>query len=152
MVWLGGQPYDWPTAREFNLQQDIHSSRVLYDSGVPLVNIPARNVSEHLRTTVPEVEKFLKGKSPIADYLCSEFIKFVQEKSPDGNFPFSKVIWDISAVAWLIQPEWITSKIVPSPRLTDDFKYQAAAGRHNVRVATGVNRDRIFNDLFQKLT
>ncbi|HYI96987.1 MAG TPA: nucleoside hydrolase, partial [Bryobacteraceae bacterium] len=69
VVWLGGQPFDWHTANEFNLKQDLHASRILYDSGVPLVNVPARNVSEHLRTTVPELEKFMKGKSPIADYL-----------------------------------------------------------------------------------
>jgi inosine-uridine nucleoside N-ribohydrolase len=151
VVWLGGQPFDWPTAREFNLQQDIHSSRVLYDSGVPMVNIPTRNVSEHLRTTVPEIEHFMKGKSPIADYLCSEFLAFAKWKSPAPSFAWSKVIWDISAVAWLIQPEWVPSKIAPSPRLSDDFKYQNTAGRHPVRVATHANRDRIFNDLFAKL-
>jgi inosine-uridine nucleoside N-ribohydrolase len=114
IVWLGGQPFDWPTASEFNLKQDIHASRVLYDSGVALVNIPTKNVSEHLRTTIPEVEHFLKGKSPIADYLCTEFIKFAQPGSP-ATFSYSKVIWDISAVAWLIEPKWVPSRITPSP-------------------------------------
>jgi hypothetical protein len=32
------------------------------------------------------------------------------------------------------------------------MKYRAQEGRHVVRVATDCNRDRIFNDLFQKLT
>lgn len=151
VVWLGGQPYDWPTAREFNLMQDLHASRVLHDSGVPLVNVPTKNVSEHLRTTVSEVERFLKGKSPIADYLASEFIAYAKWKSPDAGFAYSKVIWDISAVAWLIDPKWVPTKLTPSPRLTDDMKYQTAANRHVVRVATDCNRDRIFNDLFHKL-
>ncbi len=100
VVWLGGQPYDWPTAREFNLQQDLHASRVLHDSGVALVNVPTQNVAEHLRTTVAEVERFLKGKSPIADYLCKEFVAYANWYSPDPNVAWSKVIWDISAVAW----------------------------------------------------
>jgi len=151
VVWLGGQPYDWPTAKEFNLQQDIHASRVLYDSGVALVNIPTKNVSEHLRTTVAEINTFLKGKSPIADYLASEFDKFAKAKSPDPGFAWSKVIWDISTVAWLIQPKWMPSKLVPSPILTDDFKYQQGSGRHMVRVATDAHRDSVFNDLFHKL-
>ncbi len=152
VVWLGGQPFDWPTAKEFNLQQDIHSSRVLYDSGVALVDIPTKNVSEHLRTTISEVDQFLKGKSPIADYLATEFRKYAQEHMPSPGFAYSKVIWDISAVAWVIEPKWIPTAVVPSPWLTDDFRYEKRPGRHNVRVATNVNRDRVFDDLFRKLT
>lgn len=151
VVWLGGQPYDWPTAREFNLQQDIHSSRVLYDSGVALINIPTRNVSEHLRTTVPEVQHHLKGKSPIAEYLASEYAAFTKWKSPSVEFPLSRVIWDISAVAWIVEPKWIPTRVVPSPMLQDDFTYAAKPGRHPVRVATWANRDAVFNDLFRKL-
>lgn len=151
VVWLGGQPYDWPTAREFNLQQDLDSSRVLHDSGVALVNIPTSNVSEHLRTTVAEVERFLKGKSPIADYLCSEFVAYAKWKSPDLGFAWSKVIWDISAVAWLVDPRWVPTTVVPSPVLTDEVTYRQVPGRHPVRVAVRINRDRIFNDLFLKL-
>jgi inosine-uridine nucleoside N-ribohydrolase len=151
VVWLGGQPYDWPTAKEFNLQQDLHSSRVLYDSGVPLVNIPTKNVSEHLRTTVWEIDHFLRGKSAIADYLAAEFSAYAKWKSPAATFAWSKVIWDISAVAWLIDSRWIPTKVVPSPVLTDQMTYRIAPGRHSVRVATDANRDRIFNDMFRKL-
>lgn len=151
VVWLGGQPFDWDTASEFNLKQDVHAARVLYDSGVPLVNIPATNVSEHLRTTVPEMEHFLKGKSPIADYLFSEFVKYARQHSPGEAFAYSKVIWDISAVAWLIEPKWAPSRIVPGPRLTDSLKYESRPAGHPVRVATHANRDAIFNDLYRKL-
>ncbi len=151
VVWLGGQPFDFPTAREFNLFQDIHASRVLYDSGVALVDIPTRNVSEHLRTTLPEVSAHLRGKSPIADYLAREFEQFTKERLPAPGFPLSRVIWDISAVAWLVNPAWIPSSVVPSPVLTDDFKYRSAPGRSPVRVATHADRDRVFNDLFRKL-
>lgn len=152
VVWLGGQPFDWPTAKEFNLQQDIHSSRVLYDSGVALVNVPTKNVSEHLRTTVFEVDHFLKGKSPISDYLATEFAGYAKSHSPSPNFAYSKVVWDISVVAWLLDPRWVPSMLAPSPVLTDDFRYEKRPGRHNVRVATNVNRDRVFDDLFRKLT
>jgi inosine-uridine nucleoside N-ribohydrolase len=152
VVWLGGQPFSWPTAREFNLMQDLHASRVLYDSGVPLVNVPTVNVSEHLRSTTHEIDHFLKGKTPIADYLATEFTTYAKTQTKDPAFAYSKVIWDISAVAWLIEPKWVPSMLAPSPMLTDDMKYRSQAGRHMVRVATGCNRDRIFNDMFQKLT
>ncbi|MFN3322699.1 MAG: nucleoside hydrolase [Bryobacteraceae bacterium] len=153
VVWLGGATHEWPSAREFNLQQDIHSSRVLFDSGVPLVQIPTKNVSEHLRTTLPELAHFLKGRSKFCDYLYEQFVEYYNEHTKNRPQPYtwSKVIWDISAVAWLINPEWVPSKLVPSPVLNDDLTYSQKPGRHPIRVATNCRRDEIFYDLFQKL-
>jgi inosine-uridine nucleoside N-ribohydrolase len=31
VVWLGGTPQYWPSAREFNLRQDVIASQVLFD-------------------------------------------------------------------------------------------------------------------------
>lgn len=151
VVWLGGQPYHFPTAREFNLRQDPHASRVLYDSGVRFMNVPTGNVSEQLRTTTAEMEKFLKGKSKIADYLLEIFIEYSRERMKNPAVPWSKVIWDISAVAWLINPDWIRSKMVPSPILTDELSWKQDESRHQIRVAVHVNRDAVFQDLFTKL-
>ena len=153
VVWLGGATHEWPSAREFNLQQDIHASRVLFDSGVALVQIPTRNVSEHLRTTLPEAERFLRGKGRLCDYLYEQFVGYYEKHTANRPqpYPWSKVIWDISTVAWLIEPKWAPSRLVPSPVLNDDFTYSQKPGRHLMRVATGMNRDAIFFDLFQKL-
>jgi purine nucleosidase len=153
VVWLGGTTHEWPSAREFNLQQDIHASRVLFDSGVPLVQIPTKNVSEHLRTTVPEMERWVKGRSKLGDYLFDQFVDYYRNatKERPQPYPWSKVIWDISAVAWIVDQRWIPSAIVPSPALTDDFRWEKRAGRHSIRVATNANRDAVFYDLFEKL-
>ena len=75
----------------------------------------------------------------------------MRTKGRNRGFPYSKVIWDISAIAWLNDPEWVPSEIVPSPVLTDDMRWESAAGRHNIRVANNVNRDAVFNDLFSRL-
>lgn len=153
VVWLGGTTHEWPTAREFNLQQDLHASRVLFDSGVPLVQIPTKNVSEHLRTTVPEMERWVKGRSKLGDYLFDQFLDYYREATKDKPqpYPWSKVIWDISAVAWIIEPRWIPSALAPSPVLTDDLQWEKRPGRHLIRVATNANRDAVFYDLFEKL-
>ena len=153
VVWLGGATHDWPSAREFNLQQDLQASRVLFDSGAALVQIPTKNVSEHLRTTVPEAERWLKGRSKLCDYLYEQFIDYynVHTKGKPQPYTWSKVIWDISTVAWTVNPEWIPSTLVPSPILTDDFHWQKQPNRHPIRVATDVHRDPVFYDLFQKL-
>jgi inosine-uridine nucleoside N-ribohydrolase len=153
VVWLGGANHDWPSAREFNLFQDIHASRVLFDSGVALMQIPTKNVAEHLRTTLPEAEFWLKGRSKLGDYLFDQFVDYYKAHTRDKPqpYPWSKVIWDISAVAWIINPQWVPSALVPSPILTDDFRWQKQPNRHPIRVATNVLRDPIFYDLFQKL-
>ncbi len=153
VVWLGGTTHYWPSATEFNLRQDVIASQVLFDSGVALVQIPTKNVSEHLRTTVPELEVHLRGRSRIGDYLYGQFLQYfaVRTRGKNRPYPYSKVIWDISAIAWLIEPEWVPSAIVPSPVLTDDLRWESGANRHNIRVANDLNRDAVFHDLFTRL-
>ena len=146
VVWLGGQPTYWPTAREFNLMQDIPASQVLFDSGVPLVQIPCKNVAEHLRTTLPEMAAYVRGHGAIGDYLYQ-----IYEDFADDHYARSKVIWDISTVAWIINPDWVPTELMPSPILRDDLTWDADAGRHLVRMATDVHRDQVYRDLFQLL-
>ena len=153
VVWLGGTTHYWPSASEFNLRQDVIASQVLFDSGVPLVQIPTKNVSEHLRTTAPELERHMRGRSRIGDYLYGQFLQYyaVRTEGRNREFPYSKVIWDISAIAWLNDPGWVPSEIVPSPVLTSDMRWENVAGRHNIRVANNLNRDAVFNDVFTRL-
>lgn len=70
IIWLGGHALNWPDTKEFNLEQDIHASRIIFDCGVPLIHIPCCGVTSHLLTTVPELEYYLMGKSKIGTYLC----------------------------------------------------------------------------------
>ena len=58
VVWLGGQRWYWPSAREFNLQQDLAAAQVLFDSGVPLVHVPPgtwRSIAQHAPRWRPHV-------------------------------------------------------------------------------------------------
>lgn len=146
VVWLGGNPLYWSHTREFNLAQDIHAARVVLDSGVPFVHLPARGVVSHLHTTVSEMERYVQGKGKIGDYLVEIFKDYHQD-----HFGWSKVIWDISATAYLVNSSWVPTEIVHSPILTDSITWSFDNGRHLMRVATSVNRDAIFRDLFQKL-
>ncbi len=157
VLWIGAQPYYWPTTRDFNLGQDLHAARLLFDSGVPLINIPALNVSEHLRTSLLEPEFFLEGKSKIGSYLTETVRKFYQasneykdHKGPQP-YPYSKVIWDIATIGFLVNAEWVPSEVVSSPILTAEGTWQRDDSRHPVRVATHVMRDPIYLDLFAKL-
>jgi len=146
VVWLGGNALDWHTAREFNLQQDVPSGQVIFDSGVPLVLIPCRNITTHLQTTVIELEHYLRGKNDICDYLIDIVASY--EGNPYG---WSKVIWDVAATSYLLNEAWVPTQLVHTPILTDQITWSKDASRHLMRCASFVYRDPIFADLFKKL-
>ena len=147
VVWLGGQPRYWPTASEFNLKQDVAAAQVVFDCGVPVVHIPCKNVAEHLRTTLPEMRAYVQGRGDIGDYLYGIF-----EGHREDHFSYSKVIWDISTVAYLNNAEWVRTALHPSPILCDNVCWAVEdPSRHLMREAYDVNRDAIFGDLFRKL-
>ncbi|MCF6176689.1 MAG: nucleoside hydrolase [Victivallaceae bacterium] len=146
VVWLGGQPFYWNTAREFNLQQDIVAGQVIFDSGVPLIMVPCKNVAEQLRTTVWELEKYVKGRGAVGDFLFERFCGYSK-----NHFGWTKEIWDMAPIAWLINPEWVPSILTPTPVLTDDAKWAVVPGRQLCRVAMDVHRDSVFRDFFTKL-
>jgi len=147
VVWLGGNDLNWPHQREFNLMQDVKAARVVLNSGVPMVIMPCRPVVSHFHTTLPELEYYLKGKNELSDYLYNIVAEYSR-----GQDAWSKVIWDVTAVAWLVNPAWIQTNLVHSPLLTDQVTYSVDQSRHFMRMATSVNRDAIFRDLFKKLT
>jgi inosine-uridine nucleoside N-ribohydrolase len=146
VVWLGGHPYYWYTAVEFNLKQDLFASQLIFSCGVPLMHIPCKNVAEHLNTTGPELEHFLKGRNALCDYLVSIAKEHIQERGS-----ISKIIWDISTIAWLCRPAWVPSYLHPAPLLTSDFTWGFSPSEKLVRVAYDLDRDAIFGDLFAKL-
>jgi hypothetical protein len=146
VVWLGGQSHGWHTASEFNLKQDPHASRLMFDCGVPLVHIPCLNVAVHLRTTVPELDACLAGRSAIGDYLVD-----IVRGYHDDHFCWSKVIWDIATVAWVLNADWIPTRVVHAPVLTDQLTWSRDDSRPLIRVGWHCRRDEIYRRLFTRL-
>lgn len=146
VVWLGGKGLNWKTAYEFNLKQDLLSSQVIFDSGVPLIQLPTEPVTSHLQTTVPELETYLKGQGAIGDYLIDIFKDYHKD-----HYAYSKIIWDISAIAYAVNPAWFQSEIRHTPILTDQVTYSFDNSRHFYRIVTFLHRDKIFGDMFRKI-
>ncbi len=146
VIWLGGNSYDWENTYEFNMLQDIEASRVLLDSGVALTQIPCFGVANCMASSVPEIQYYLKGTSNIGNYLAEE-----APKCPWIGFGNRKVIWDITAVGYVINPDWFTTEIVSSPILNDNFTYSFNKKRHPIRVVKFIERDELFIDMFKKL-
>ncbi len=148
VVWLGGNALHWPAAGEFNLRQDISAAKIVFDCGVPLIHVPCRGVTTHLRTTVPEMEKYVKPHGEIGEYLFQIFANYHENKNACG---WSKEIWDIAPVAFLINADWLPSHLIHAPVLTGEATWSVDNSRHFIRYIYMINRDPIFRDLFSKL-
>jgi inosine-uridine nucleoside N-ribohydrolase len=179
ITWLGGQPLSWPQTWEFNLMQDMIASKMLFETPVPLTLIPCMSVASGLITSSLELDHYIKGKSKIGTYLTNVVENFkgnaedfksynaIVKKYMDGTndfdanqfensydpdrYAWSKVIWDISTVASLVNPSWANSKLTSAPTLTDDFTWDLSIKKHPIRVVSYLNRDAIFGDLFYKI-
>ena len=149
VVWLGGHAAHWEHTHEFNMAGDIAAARAVFLSGVPLVQLPCMGVVSAFTTTKPELEYWLAGKNALCDYLAQNTIAEA-ERYAKGR-PWSRVIWDVTAVGWLLGGMMRDREIerhVPNC----DFQYEARPGLPPMRIVWHVDRDRLMEDLFRKLT
>jgi inosine-uridine nucleoside N-ribohydrolase len=146
VIWLGGNALYWPHSYDFNLKQDVGGAQILFDCGVPLVMVPCAGVTTHLTTTVPEVEKYIEPHGEIGKFLAMRFKEY-----SDDHKGWSKELWDMAAVAWLINEEWTPTNIIPSPILSDNMTWSVDNRRHSIKIVTMLNRDEIIKDFIFKL-
>jgi purine nucleosidase len=146
IVWLGGHALHWPHTVEFNLKQDVVAAQIVFDCGVPLVHVPCYPVTSHLATTVSELEEYVSGRGAIGDYLVN-----IVKGYHDDHTGWSKPLWDVGTIAYLVNPTWVPTTLVHSPILTDNVTWSVDHSRHLMRYVTYIQRDPIFRDLFAKL-
>ena len=153
IVWLGGHGKHIPSgAWEFNMMQDIAAARVVMGCGVPLVQLPCKGVVDHLAVSKYELEHWLKGKNPLCDYLCENTVS--EADSYAKGKPWTRVIWDVSAVSWLLndQNQYMSDLLIPAPIPEYDMQYAFNENRPLIRYVYDVKRDAVFEDLFRVLS
>lgn len=154
VVWTSGYPSHAPQVNDsFNLEQDLLASQWLLDSGVPHVYLPGFHVGAQLRLSLPEMERWVRSRGAIGEHLFQLYTHnplwpLLGITSFEAH---SWVIWDLICIAWLIDPGWVPSEIVRTPRLGDDRRWIADAARHPMREAHAVKRDPIFRAFFDSL-
>ncbi|MBQ8897749.1 MAG: nucleoside hydrolase [Clostridia bacterium] len=152
VVWLGGHAHDWPYGcSEFNMVQDIAAARVIFSSGVPLVQLPCAGIVDHFYVTKPELEYWLSGKNPLASYLAANTIA-TAESYASGR-PWSRVIWDVTAVAWLLNGDgrFMSDRLVSAPVPEYDRIYGFDPNRGLMKYVWRIDRDALMADLFTRI-
>ena len=152
VVWLGGHAHHYHDSVEFNMKQDIAAARVVIKSGVPFVQLPCRGVVSEFTLSKPELECWFKGKNALADYLTDITIREMGERVK-GDI-WSKVIWDVTAVAWLLNDgdRFMLSRIITAPLPSYDNLYTNDYNGGFMRYVYSVKKDNLMVDLIKKLT
>ncbi len=152
VVWLGGHALHYKNTKEFNMRQDIAAARVVMQSGVPFVQLPCMGVVSSFAVSKPELEYWLKGKNDLADYLSENTIRAADSYAKGRAW--TCVIWDVTAVAWLLNDSdrFMESRIIPTRLPTYDGYYAESAASHPMRYVYNIKRDNLMTDLFEKIT
>ena len=151
VVWLGGHALHYAHTREFNMKQDIAAARAVFLSGVPLTLLPCRGVVDVFMLSGAEMQKWLIGKNPVSDYLAKNAIE--EAESYAAGQPWTRVIWDVTAVAWLLDADekWLSDRVMPRPLPTYDGLWSLDAQAPLCKYVYHVNRDALMADLVARL-
>ncbi len=150
VIWLGGHALEWPDNREFNLYQDVAGARVLFGCGVPLVQLPCMGVVSAFAVSGPELETYLRGKNPLCDYLVDNTAR--EAKLRGAGKIWSRVIWDVTAVAWLMEKNLMSDRIQYAPMPEYDNQYALKKDGHFYKYVYRIHRDKLLEELVEKLT
>ncbi len=151
LVWLGGHALHLDDTREFNMVQDIAASRVVMSCGMPFVQLPCGGVVDVFTVSKPELEYWLVDKNPLADYLAKNTIE--EADSYAKGLPWTRVIWDVTAVAWLLNDNnrFMKSRIIKTSLSSYEGKYEEYAEGDDMCYVYHIDRDRLMKDLFDKI-
>ena len=149
VVWLGGHGKEWQSCSDFNAVQDIAAARVVFGCGVAAVQLPCNGVVSEFRISRVELEYYMRGKSKLSDYLLDVSFAFMEQREKKKDW--SKPLWDVTAVAWLLDEKFMEDRYEHSPVFEYDNCYGVDLRRHFIKYVYHTNRDILFEDMFAKL-
>lgn len=150
VVWLGGHALHWHDNKEFNLRQDIAAARIVLGCGAAVVLLPCMGVVSAFATTEPELRENLKGKNELCDYLYNYTVSEVSARKKMKCW--SKPIWDVTAIGWLLDKHFMRDELIAAPIPEYDGHWGFDSRRHWIRYIYQIERDVLFEDLFNTLT
>ena len=111
VVWLGGNTHHQPSTMEFNLMQGSGCRPGHFRQRRAVRPDSCLGVASHLLTTRSELDETIKGRNAISDFSTSAL-------SPTAAiFAWAKEIWDISAIAYLLDESYMLTEIPRSPAI-----------------------------------
>ncbi len=151
IVWLGGHSRQMVgQTTEFNMKQDIAAARVVMGSNAPFVQLPCSGVVSAFSISDLEFKHHFIGKNEVTDYLG----KYAVKDFKDENQIYSRVIWDVTAVAYLLNDDYrfMLAYNVKKRMPTYDNVYSEIEEEIDMKYVYLIKRDELLRDLVEKLT
>ena len=146
VVWLGGNEINYKNNLEYNFKQDVEAVKNVFDSKVKLTILPCKEVVSRLKININILKQKLENKSELCNYLIERFYN-------DGyhGIQEERVIWDIAVIAYMINKKWFETQELSCPKIKENTSYEMTKNNHKITFITKLNKDKIYEDLFEKL-
>jgi len=153
VVWLGGfgdeQTYTrYNNGGELNGRADIAAWRALFESGVELLQVPGWS-GPHTVTVeaTPFAAELRSLGTPVADYLAGILLSWVSGYEGDLDPGGEKILWDISCVAALTDPEALSVSPLAVPALDAAGAHDFGCRGRGIRAVTSLDSGRVLDGL-----
>jgi len=111
--------------QEFNSGNDTVAVQVLLETDGLDFDVMTATTCQHLVLEKEEVDRYLKGKSNISDYLVNRWENYTRWWTKEDPDKTSWIMWDLAIIEALIHPEWATKKEYPAPSSTPNRTIEA---------------------------
>ena len=145
--WLGGGMFP-EGGPEFNLENDIAAGNVLMDSRLQVSLLPL-NATAPMKMAYSELFYRVRPYGEIGRYLCDQMLEHASRCT--WNHGESWILWDIAAVALLLDQHPNQFVVRNAPRFAPDMRYVEVDRPHPIRVYERIEPRFAFEDFYCKL-
>lgn len=154
-IWIGGGAYP-DGGEEFNLKQDILAANIIFESPIPVWQIPV-TVYKEIEVSIPELVAEVGNCGAIGQYLCDQMQEYNKQAEWMGNsspFPHGEswCLGDNPTVTVLLQnAERVTWKECRAPHINEDCSYEYLETGKMIRVYDYIDSRLTLSDFFAKM-
>lgn len=150
-IWIGGDVYP-QGGIEFNLSNDVNAAKIIFDSPIPLWQVP-KNVYDMVRVSLSELAVKVRPSGALGKYLFDRVIYFNQRYAKRTEWPKGEtwVLGDSPSVSLLLDDQSFDFDCLEAPEISNDMSYMIRPGNRKIRVYRNVDSRFILEDFFAKL-
>ena len=143
VLWQAGNSPENGSGGEYNMCGDIAAAKVIFDSGVPLVQCPAYDTASVLSVSLGELEQNIgETGGRLCGYLLERLYSYVGTRSPS----VTKVIWDIGVIG-ILDRFFCVLEVRDRPKVTDAGTY--TDGKGSMVLCSSLDRAAVYGGLYR---
>lgn len=151
IIWIGGN--QWPHGgEEFNLKNDIEAANIVYESSVPLWQVP-RPVYNSIKVSLSELQSRVFPCGKIGEYLYTQLIECNERFADNKIWPLGEswVLGDSASVALLLDPHEYCWNEYEAPAVNKEMTYVHNTGYRKIRFYNSIDVRFLLEDFYAKL-